>query len=472
MIDGSDGRGMGAISKEDSWYAAYVSRDRRFDGVFFLGVKSTYIYCRPVCPARTPKRQNVQFFTSAAAAEREGYRACRRCHPECAPLHRRADGVPEEVRRALHLVDNGLLDEHGVELLAARVGVTARHLRRLFAEHVGTSPRALAQARRARLAKQLIDQTALSLTQIAHEAGFRSVRTFNACIRRSFGATPTELRRRSVTPDMDGADLLLKISYRPPYPWEQVRQQLLADRLPGVEAVGDECFSKLLTTGSEVLQIRFRHRPDTHDFEFSVRGAWRSFRGVCDLVTMAKRFVDTAADPLQLEEHFAGSALADRFACGVRLLGAIDPLQVATRAILRQELTNEEATGCMLKLCEPVRGAMTEPGSLDRIFAPLQRLLSTEPSRVFPARSGRAIQVMGHAIQGGQIDLSPLASPLEVRDRLAALPGIAQETATEIAIRVTGYPDLSDEDDHASYRPWRSYARAARAERAARAVRE
>ncbi len=214
------------------------SRDARFDGRFFIGVTTTRVYCRPICPARAPKDENIRYFPTAAAAEAAGFRPCLRCRPEASPGTPAWSGTSGVVSRALGLIGDGVLDETGVDGLSERVGLTARHLRRLFAQHLGATPLEVALTRRAHFAKQLLDETALSCEQIAMAAGFGSVRRFNSEVRRTFHRTPTELRRLARAPAAaEAGHYRFRLSYRPPYDWPAVLGFLSARATPGVERV-------------------------------------------------------------------------------------------------------------------------------------------------------------------------------------------------------------------------------------------
>src|SRR5690242_16541672 len=217
---------------------ARISRDPRFDGKFFIAVTSTGIYCRPVCPVRSPKRVNIRYYRTAAAAAEAGFRPCLRCRPEAAPGTPAWTGTCAVVRRALRLIDGGFLDRDGVDALAERLGMGVRHLDRLFAEHVGASPLAVAQTRRLHFAKRLLDETRLPITQIAVAAGFGSVRRFNDAFQRTYARPPRDLRKRQRSAPT-GGDTVLRLAFRPPYDWSQVRDFLAARAVPGVERVGE-----------------------------------------------------------------------------------------------------------------------------------------------------------------------------------------------------------------------------------------
>ena len=241
---------------DDTCYRAASSRDPRFDGRFFTAVKTTGIYCRPICPARTPLRKNVRFFACAAAAEEAGFRPCRRCRPDAAPGTPAWNGPSAIVSRAIRLVERGALDEGSVDDLAARVGVGGRQLRRLFAEHLGTSPLLVARSRRAHFARLLLDATAWPMIQVAQEAGFRSLRRFNEVMLAVFHRPPSELRRRG---GADGPAITFRLSYRPPYDWAALVAFLGARAIPGLEIVDGSGYHRTVESG------RLEVRPDLRD---------------------------------------------------------------------------------------------------------------------------------------------------------------------------------------------------------------
>jgi len=230
----------------DLCYRALQTRDRRFDGRFFVAVRSTGVFCRPICPARTPRSENCLFVASAAAAREAGFRPCLRCRPEAAPGTPAWAGTSATVGRALRLIDSGVLDEGDVDALAARLGVGSRHLRRLFAQHVGASPRSVAQTRRVLFAKKLIDETDLSMVEVALAAGYTSVRRFNAAVRGAYGRPPRDLRRRRSAGAGRPSELTLHLTYRPPLAFDELLAFLAFRAIPGVESVEAGCYRRTI----------------------------------------------------------------------------------------------------------------------------------------------------------------------------------------------------------------------------------
>src|SRR5258705_5758596 len=252
---------------------ARISRDARFDGKFFIAVKTTGIYCRPIVPSRTSKSRNVSYYPTAAAAAEAGFRPCLRCRPEAAPGTPAWMGTSAVVRKALRLIDEGILDTASVDELASKLGLGSRHLRRLFLQHVGASPISFAQTRRLQFAKRLLDETNLPITEIALAAGFGSTRRFNAAFRQTYGRAPSELRKHSDTASDSDGEVILKLAFRPPYDWNQVRDFLAAHSIPGVERVDEHGYSRALRTDNGFSIISVRPLDGEDALELRVRGA-------------------------------------------------------------------------------------------------------------------------------------------------------------------------------------------------------
>src|SRR4051812_40790949 len=270
---------------------ARTSRDPRFDGKFFIAVTSTRIYCRPVCPVRAPMRKNIRYYLTAAAAAEAGFRPCLRCRPEAAPGTPAWAGTSAVVQRALRLIDQGYLDEQSVEALAASLGIGPRHLHRLFIEHVGASPVVVAQTRRLHFAKRLLDETRLPVTDIAHASGYGSVRRFNSAFLETYQRSPRMLRRRA-HPLGEGHDVVLRLAYRPPYDWEQVRAFFAARAIPGVERVDEAGYARTLAGDDGDCIVAVRPLAGEAAMELRVQGA--AGRGLFQLSALARRVFDLA----------------------------------------------------------------------------------------------------------------------------------------------------------------------------------
>jgi AraC family transcriptional regulator of adaptative response / DNA-3-methyladenine glycosylase II len=322
---------------------ARVSRDPRFDGKFFIAVTSTRIYCRPVCPVPSPKMANVRYYATAAAAAEAGFRPCLRCRPEAAPGTPAWLGTSAIVRRALGLIHDGVLDETSVDALAARVGIGPRHLHRLFVQHVGASPIVVAQTRRLHFAKRLLDETSLPMTEIALAAGFGSLRRFNHAFHTTYRRAPRELRRRR-RGDSDaegGGEVVLRLAFRPPYDWAQVRDFLAARAVTGVERVDARGYARTVAAdrGGHAI-VCVRPLDAEHAFELSVRGAAPA--ALFALSSAARRTFDLAADPARIAIALSADALLAPLVerrPGLRIPGAWDPFECAVRAVLGQQVS-------------------------------------------------------------------------------------------------------------------------------------
>jgi len=459
---------------------ARLSRDPRFDGKFFIAVTTTGIYCRPVCPAPTSKSSNVQYYPTSAAAAEAGFRPCLRCRPEAAPGTPAWMGTSAVVRRALRLIDDGALDNTSVDTLAARVGVGARHLDRLFLRYVGASPIAVAQTRRLHFAKRLLDETALPITQIALAAGFGSIRRFNTAFQKTYARAPRELRKR---PRGESArdEVVLRLAYRPPYHWNQVHDFLAMRALPGVERVDARGYARTVALGTGYASVCVRPLESEDALELRVRGAPPA--SLFQLSSAARRTFDLAADPAAIALAFKSDPLLSPLVNnrpGLRIPGAWDPFECAVRAVLGQQVSvaagrtlaarlvaragQEIATGT-----EGLTHLFPSPGALEA--ANLDGLGITG-ARI------RALKEMARAVRDGRLDFTLPAT--EVAAALALLPGFGDWTAQYVSLRALGEPDAFLSGDLVlrrvagvdglpltarllearaeAWRPWRGYA--------------
>jgi AraC family transcriptional regulator of adaptative response / DNA-3-methyladenine glycosylase II len=466
-------------------YTALASRDARFDGRFFTGVVTTGVYCRPVCPAPTPKPENCRFFPSAAAAEQAGFRPCLRCHPESSPGTPAWQGAAALVSRALRLIAAGALDGAGVDSLAERLGVGARHLRRLFTRHLGASPVAVAQTRRIQVAKQLLDETRLPVIRVAEAAGFQSLRRFNTAVRNTYGRPPRDLRRQAETGAAAApASLDLTLAYRPPLHWAAMVDYLKARAIPGVEVVTRASYQRsfLADNLSGVLEVQ----PDEGRNALRLRFPAKFAHHVTAFVVLVRQIFDLEADPAVIETDLARDpALAALIARrpGLRVPGAWNGFELAVRAILGQQVT--------------VRAASTMAGRIARILGyPVWEPTPDGPQRLFPKPSLLAdadltvlgltreragtIRRLARAVCDGELRLDPVAGPAEVADRLRRIRGIGDWTVQYILMRVVREPDAFPAADLGlrraaasgpdplparrlleraeTWRPWRAYA--------------
>jgi AraC family transcriptional regulator of adaptative response / DNA-3-methyladenine glycosylase II len=482
-------------------YRALRTRDRRFDGRFFTGVRSTGVYCRPICPARTPKRDNCTFFLHAAAAEEAGFRPCLRCRPETSPGTPAWQGTSATVSRALRLIDEGALDRGGVDQLALGVGVGARHLRRLFVEHLGAPPLAVDMTRRVHFAKQLLEETSLSITRVALSAGFNNARRFNAAFRSCFQQPPSAIRRARgathIAGDANNGVVKLRLSYRPPLAWDALLSFLAPRAIPGVEAVVAESYRRTVAMdGIEgILSVAPDPCGDTLVLQAPLATAPRLF----EVVERVRTLLDLTADPGLIEDQLLSDPELATLAVprGLRVLGAWDRFELAVRAILGQQVSLQSATtlcGRLVetfgrRLAEPVSGADGEreagasdspawvfPTAADLARVPSGRLASIG----IPAARAVAIQGLARAVAEGAPVLQRAADLDTTIARLTALAGIGDWTAHYIAMRALREPDAFPAGDlglrralaqgdrpltprslsqrSETWRPWRAYA--------------
>ncbi len=465
---------------------AMQSRDARFDGRFFTGVLTTGIYCRPICPAPSPQLKNVEFFPSAAAAAETGLRPCLRCRPESSPGTPAWSGTSATVARAIRLIADGNLDGSNVETLAASLGVSSRHLGRLFRKHVGASPVSVAQTRRIHLAKRLLDESDLPMAQVATAAGFNSIRRFNAALKGCYDRTPSELRRSSGRAADRGAasDLDLRLAFRPPFDWRSVIEFLAARAIPGVEIACTTGYSRTIRLDGHAGYLTVRPLPGTHQLEMSI---WfPDTSAIRTIVDRTRRLFDLDAAPDPIARHLGGDPelrSSVRRWPGLRVPGAWDGFEVAVRAILGQQVT--------------VRGATTLTGRLvDRFGTTLEEAPSTGLSKLFPAACdladadvgcigipgsrARAIRCFAEAVADGKLALDGTMDFETFVDVAVALPGIGDWTAQYVAMRALREPDAFPSTDLGlvraatgsgeritpaalrrraeNWRPWRAYA--------------
>jgi AraC family transcriptional regulator of adaptative response / DNA-3-methyladenine glycosylase II len=467
-------------------YRAISTRDARFDGRLFVGVRTTGIYCRPICPARTPKLENVSFYASAAAAQEAGLRPCLRCRPETSPDLAFWRGTSNTVSRALALIEAGGLDEADVEGLANRLGVGARQLRRLFHRHVGASPIAVAQTRRVLLAKQLIHETSLPMTEVALASGFNSVRRFNETFQQMFGRSPATLRRIRDKTRREAGALSVRLAYRPPYDWEAMLSFLRARAIPGVEVVSDTIYRRTIALGgnSGVISVAPADKNRVH-----VLVRFPDMAALPQIIARVRRVFDLAADPDMIGAHLAlDPALAPLVAArpGLRVPGAWDGFELAVRAIFGQQITVPAATKLLGRLVE-AHGVLLPAASKDfeglsHLFPSPARLAAVDIAALgMPKARAMAVTSLAQAISADPTIFSRGASLEQTIAKLRSLPGIGEWTAQYIAMRELREPDAFPAADIGllramatgdcsrpspaellsraeAWRPWRAYA--------------
>ncbi|MFY9905238.1 MAG: AlkA N-terminal domain-containing protein [Terriglobales bacterium] len=460
---------------------ARLSRDARFDGKFFIAVLSTKIYCRSICPARTCKESGVRYYPSAAAAAEAGYRPCLRCRPESSPGTPAWMGTSNTVSRALRLIGESGLDDGGVEVLAERLGVGSRHLRRLFLRHLGATPMAVAQTRRLHFAKKLIDETSLPMNQIALASGFGCVRRFNAGISKVYHRTPTQIRRLARQTKLEsGTQYVFRLHFRPPYHWQGMLSFLAARATPGVELVEHGSYRRTIS-----LSGRDGHFEVTLDQEHSALVARIEFgdpRSLFFIVERIRAMFDLNADWSAIVESLKPDlALKERVECdpGLRVPGCWNGFELATRAILGQQITVKGATALAGRLAASFGKALPSESAkgLTRVFPTPEVLADARLTSVgLTGARAETIRVLARAVADGKIQFEGVVDADAFQQTLCEIPGIGKWTAQYVAMRALGEPDAFPSSDLGllrgmgltsareleqraeAWRPWRAYA--------------
>ncbi|MGH7628639.1 MAG: DNA-3-methyladenine glycosylase 2 [Gemmatimonadales bacterium] len=481
--------------KPADYYRALVARDARFDGIFFVGVTSTRIYCRPICRAPKPRPERCRYFSTAAAAERRGFRPCLRCRPELSPGSApgvSADAVRRLATAAAERISAGALDAVGVDRLAADLGVSARHLRRVVERELGASPVELAQTHRLLTAKRLLTDSPLPVTQVAFASGFRSLRRLNALFRERYRLSPAALRRAARTPRRRRVraepGLTLSLSYRPPYDWPAMLGWLAPRATPGVEVVADGCYRRTVRLGEHRGLVSVCGEPNAPALQVELSASL--VPAMVLLLTRLRRLFDLDADPAVVAEHLGADAwLAGlvRRRPGLRVPGAMDGFELALRAVLGQQVSVRGASTLAGRLAallgEPLAPeAGGSPDGLARLPVTADRLAEASEPQVagigLPRSRARTMISLARAVAGGQLDLAPGADLERARAGLMEVPGIGEWTAEYVLMRALRWPDAFPDDDLGlrkaaggitaaqlrrraeAWRPWRAYAAA------------
>lgn len=468
------------------YYQAYVSRDPRFDGVFYIGVTSTGIYCRPVCPARTPKASNCRFYGSAEAAEKDSFRPCLRCRPELAPGSAPVDDARRIAQLLMQRIGNGLIDSGaGLEVIAGQFELSSRQIRRIVQKELGVSPIELIQTRRLLLAKQLLAETALPVTEIAFASGFASLRRFNDAFQTRYGMAPSRLRKEAAEGGVIAAAYdtsVLQISYRPPYDWKGILNFLAKRTVKSVEWVTEESYARTVRLGQRTGWIRLTHAPGKNalmmEFTHSLTPVLPA------LMSRVRHLFDLNARPDVISAHLQkDSFLKDAVLRnpGLRVPGAFDGFELAARAILGQQVTVKAATTLACRLMEaygdPIETPFAELSRLSPLPEKLAKLGVGEIARygIVSARA-KSVIALAQVCASAVLTLEPGVHPEKAVAQLDALPGIGPWTAHYIAMRALRWPDGFPKEDIAirnnlggvsakeadamsqAWRPWRSYA--------------
>lgn len=466
---------------------ARLARDPRFDGLFFIGVKSTGIYCRPVCPARSPRPENIAYYPTAAAAAAAGLRPCLRCRPETAPGTPAWNGTSATVDRAMHLIRQGALDGGSVDDLAARLGVGARHLRRLFRQHIGTTPKAFADNQRLLFAKRLVVETEMPITQAALAAGYGSLRRFNAAFRKHVGRTPSQLRRsRPQTHPWsdDGFNCTLTLSYRPPYDWDRMLAFFQGRAIPGVEWVGDGVYCRTIRLSATRGTISVRHAPESQALILDV--CMTDSRALMRVVERVRRMFDLDANPRAIHQTLIQDPLLAKRVHktpGMRLPGSWDPFETAMRAVVGQQISVKGAVtqlGRVARLAGVPHGGDGKP-HLTRLFPDAAELVAADLAGIgMPQKRKETLRQIARQVVSGALRLDTAGELSRFVDSMTAIPGIGEWTANYVAMRALGEPDAFPASDLGimkalqekgsrptvkqvtaraeAWRPWRAYA--------------
>lgn len=455
---------------------ARQTRDPRFDGCFFVGVKTTGIYCRPICPVRLPKPENVTFFKSAAAATDAGFRPCLRCRPEAAPGTPAWCGTSTTVSRALRLIHEGALDQSSITALSDRLGVTSRHLGRLFQQHLGASPLAIAQTRRLHFAKKLIDETVMPMTDIALASGYGSIRRFNDHFQKVYQRSPSALRSANKEPSEP--QFTLKLPYREPYCWKSITAFLAKRAVPGVEWVIDDVWHRHIEHEGETGHVTVSQSQDGPFLLCKLDIP--STASIYTLVERIKNLFDLNADPFEISGTLSQDPILRKLLKknpGIRVPGAWDRFEVAVRAIVGQQISVSGATTVMGRIATRYGNALESGHTF-----PSPSVLMQADSADFPMPQSRARAIinLACAIAEGKIVLNQWIETETLKQQLLSLKGIGEWTASYIAMRALSDPDAflhtdlvllkvakqlyGDETPKAlrersmTWRPWRAYA--------------
>ena len=463
-------------------YRAVQSRDPRFDGWFFTAVTSTGIYCRPSCPATTPREEHVRFYPTAAAAQEAGFRACKRCIPGAVPGSPAWDLRGDVAGRAMHLIADGIVEREGVPGLARHLGYSERQVRRHLLADLGAGPLALARAQRAHVARLLLETTDLPVTEVAFAAGFGSLRQFNATIREVFGLAPTALRQaRRPGESTPGGTIVLRLARRAPFAWRTLLGFLAVRAVPGVEEVVDGVYRR---------SLRLPHGPaiaELVDDGVAVRCALALAdpRDLGPAVARCRRLLDLDADPVAVTDALGRDPLLAELVAaepGRRSPGAVDGAELAVRAVLGQGITVAASRTLAARLVEAHGTPLAaRSGGITHLFPSASDVAAADPARLpGPATRRAALHEVAQVIARGDLDLGAGADRIEAARRLRAIRGIGPWTAGYVAMRALADPDAFPPGDvalrhavtrrggpgdprgmatlAARWRPWRSYA--------------
>jgi len=460
-------------SSHDQFYAAMLARDHRFDGKFFVGVKSTGIYCRPICPAK-PKIENVEFFATCHEAEKAGYRPCLRCRPEAAPLSPAWYGKSAVVQRSLRAVIDLGLKEMSEEQFAEKFGVTARHLRRLFVQEIGKTPKQFYQEQRLNLARKMIVETRLPITEIAFESGFRSLRRFNEAFKNRFSKAPSDLRTTRTPVLKESSFTSLKLSYRPPFNWKSILVYLKRHQIDHVEEIGSDTYIRYFPTQKGMGRVLVENDP--------VKSCLVAHFDLFDcgqlyiLIQNIRRLFDLDADPLLISTQFEKSDILRNLnlrSPGGRAPGCWNGFEAAVAIVLGQLVSSEQA-------CRLVRQLVLQYGETWKwrdktvfTFPTAEKLAQVSFDRISTTKKRKqTVRILSQQVALGKISFNPHQDIRNVKEQLLAIPGIGPWTVEYIGMRCLSDPDSCPRTDLIlkrvqqsesgldlqRIRPWRAYA--------------
>lgn len=488
------------VLERPAYYRALTARDERFDGVFFVGVTSTRIYCRPVCRAKTPQLANCRFFSNHAAAERAGFRPCLRCRPELAPGNAPVDATAVLAGQATRAIAAGALNGAGLDALASSLGVTARHLRRAVVQHLGVSPIDLATTHRLLMAKRLLHETSLSITQVAFASGFESLRRFNDAFKTRYRLAPASLRREVLStdavpvpsmPTMDGVELSLE--YRQPLQWESLLAFLAARATPGAEVVDGAGYARTVRVNDVVGHVAVEMREGTRRPALVARISAALVPVLMPLLAHLRDLFDLDANPDAIAAHLVRAGLVEspESVLGFRVPGCVDGFELAVRAIVGQQVSVRGATTLMGRFVRAFGDSYSEACTaraandaaslgLNLVAPTAARVASLRVADIaelgMPAKRAEAILALARAMAGGSLSLAAGGDATASMKALNALPGVGDWTTQYVAMRALRWPDAFPSGDFAlrkavgnltapqllaraeAWRPWRAYA--------------
>jgi AraC family transcriptional regulator of adaptative response / DNA-3-methyladenine glycosylase II len=461
------------ISSHDQFYAAMLARDYRFDGKFFVGVKTTGVYCRPICPAR-PKIENVEFFPSSLEAEKAGYRPCLRCRPESAPLSPTWYGKSAIVQRSLRAVIGLGLNESSEEQFAEKYGVTARHLRRLFVREIGKTPKQFYQEQRLNLARKMIVETHLSITEIAYEAGFLSLRRFNDAFKSRFSKAPSEIRKAKTPGIKESPFTSLRLSYRPPFHWKSILAYLKRHQIDHIEEIGSDTYIRYFPAQKGMGRVLVENDPKKSCLvaHFDLFDCGQLY----GLIQNIRRLFDLDADPLLISTQFEKSDILrnlNQRSPGGRAPGCWNGFETAVAIILGQLVSNEQARRLVHQLVIHYGEAHKWRDKDVFTFPTADKLAQVTFDRVSTTKKRKqTLRTFIQKVASGKISLNPHQDVHQLREQLLSIQGIGNWTVEYIGMRCLGDPDSYPQTDLIlqrvqqsdpgldlrQIRPWRAYA--------------